>query len=376
MKPLLAPLLIVSVLLAACGRTAKIQTEYEKAPDGKEYKVSEYEYVLTRVSGHEIKQRHGLMRTYYPNGKIQKEQHYEWGVLQGESKSYNEKGFLFLVENWLNGEPHGKTILYGSEGKIKMEESFKKGMRDGEERHYYSNGKVRSILIYKDNRLWQSVANYDTTGRKLDELAVVEGNGVLNVWNLNNTLSASKEIKNGLAHGKARRYFTNGKLEEEYDNREGRRQGVFKAFYRNGMLARESTYENNYLTGINRFYDSSGVLREEFSYKDHLTPLDMIHLHDSLVKTIGKGLDAYFNIGMLSGAHKIYFENGRLQSVECYFDNLRDSIASKYYDNGKLKSEIFYDGDFNQTRRYEKTFDRNGKLVKSITYAKRQPDAP
>ena len=376
MRPLLAPLLTLFVMLAACGRTVKIQTVYEKDPDGNAYKASEYEYVPTRVNGNEIKQRHGLMRMYYPNGKIRKEQHYEWDVLHGESKSYNEEGILFHVENWSNGKPDGKSVLYGAEGKIKMEESYKKGLRDGEERQYYSNGKVRSILIYKDDKLWQSVASYDSTGKKLDELSIVGGNGVLNGWNLNNTLSASTEMRNGLAHGKARRYFANGKLEKEYENREGRRQGLFKAFHPNGVLARESTYENNYLTGVNRLYDSSGVLREELSYKDHLTPLDIIHLRDSLMNAIGKGLDAYFNIGMLSGAHKIYFENGKLQSEEYYFDNLRDSIARAYYDNGKLKSEVFYDGDFDQGRRYEKTFDRNGKLVKSKTYAKRKLEAP
>jgi len=374
MKPLLAPSLILIVLLTACGRKVEIQAEYVNDPEGKEYKVFEYEYILTRASnGNEIKQRHGFMRIYYPNGKIEKEDHYEQGVLQGESRSYTERGILFHVKNWSNGALEGKATLYNSKGMISMETNYRNGQRDGEERLYHKNGKVEAIFIYKDDRLWQSVASYDSTGKKLDEHAVVEGNGVLNVWSANNTLSASTEMKNGLFHGKARRYFANGKLEKEYDFREGRKYGLFKIFYRNGVLARESTYENDYLIGVNRLYDSSGVLREELSYKDHLTPLDIIQLSGNIVKTISKGLD--LDLGVLSGAHKTYHENGKLQLEEYYFDNQPDSIAREYYDNGRLKIEIFYDGDFERARRYEKTFERNGKLVKSVTYAKREPGA-
>jgi antitoxin component YwqK of YwqJK toxin-antitoxin module len=363
----------VIVLLFACGPRVEVQIEYIKDPDGKEYKVSEYEYVLTRGSnGNKIKQRHGFMRIYYPNGKILKEDQYVWGVLQGESRSYTESGILFHIRNWSNGVLDGKSILYGSEGKIRMEENYKNGKREGEERLYFNNGKIESIFIYKDDRLWQSVASYDITGKKLDERSVVEGNGVLNVWNSRNTLSATTEMKDGLPHGKARRYFANGKLEKEYDNREGRKNGLFKAFHRNGVLARESTYENDHLIGVNRLYDSTGALREELSYKDHLTLLEVIRLSDGITKAIGKGPDAYLNIGVLSGAHRVYHKNGKLRSEEYYLDNLLDSVAREYYDNGQLKSEIFHDSNFEQASRYEKFFDKNGKLVKSTSNAKRK----
>jgi antitoxin component YwqK of YwqJK toxin-antitoxin module len=162
----------------------------------------------------------------------------------------------------------------------------------------------------------------------------------------------------------------------EYDNREGLKQGLLKAYHHNGVLARESTYEDDYLTGVNRLYDSTGVLREELSYKTHLTPLDISRLNHGITKVLNEAMDRYqFDRGVLSGAHKIYHENGKLQSEEYLFDNLPDSIAREYYDNGQLKSEIFYDSDFEQARRYEKTFARNGKLVKSINHAKRKPGA-
>jgi|APSaa5957512535_1039671.scaffolds.fasta_scaffold217563_2 antitoxin component YwqK of YwqJK toxin-antitoxin module len=60
--------------------------------------------------------KHGLWIQNYENGKVYKEENYNYGVKNGSFKEYHEDGSKYEISNYLNGQLHGKYYwgFYGS----------------------------------------------------------------------------------------------------------------------------------------------------------------------------------------------------------------------------------------------------------------------
>jgi len=115
----------------------------------------------------------GVVRTYYPGGKLMAESPYVQGKLEGLSKSYNEDGFVtrsviykggkkhgMMTEHWSRtrkcksripyemGKVHGTARQYHENGKRKKEVQLWEGKYHGIEKVYHEDGEVRSVRYW------------------------------------------------------------------------------------------------------------------------------------------------------------------------------------------------------------------------------------
>ena len=68
--------------------------------------------------------------------------------------------------------------------------------------------------------------------------------------------------------------------------------------------------------------------------------------------------------GVLNGKSEYWFQNDKLEGIEYYEDGRIHGIASRYYDNGKIRSRIHFVNGLRGGSKGEMFWDRNGKLRK------------
>jgi len=147
----------------------------------------------------------GVWYSFYPSGKIQRIEHYDSGVLNGEFIEFNEDSSIMA---------HG---------------SYVDGLEDG--RWFYSLGDVYYEISYANGELNGSFKIYDRDSHQLI---------VLNNYS------------HGVLNGK-QYYYVNGrpKLEAYYVN--GMREGIWKYYDDEGTLFLKVTYKSDKEIAIDRF---------------------------------------------------------------------------------------------------------------------------
>ena len=84
---------------------------------------------------------HGLVATYYLNGKITEEKNYVMGILEGSNNYYSPEGVMLKKLNYTNDQLHGPAFYYDANGNITIEGNYKSGKKHGLWK-YHKNGKV------------------------------------------------------------------------------------------------------------------------------------------------------------------------------------------------------------------------------------------
>jgi len=125
--------------------TAKGKLVSQGLMNGKE-RVGEWLYfqekskdVMTREMYVEGK-LHGDKITYYLNGKVTEEMHYENGSIEGPNNYYSPDGVLLKELLFENNELHGPATYYDANGAISIKGQYKRGKKDGIWK-YYKGGK-------------------------------------------------------------------------------------------------------------------------------------------------------------------------------------------------------------------------------------------
>ena len=139
----------------------------------------------------------GLLKTYFPTGKVQAEVNYANGMRDGKYKIYYESGALRSAGVYLNGKANGRLTnyyedgtletetqvadglwdglrrTYYQDGTIKSEEEFAQGKKNGVQQFYYEDGKPYLRLVYN---LGEPVSGYCLTprGQRMDFTAIME----------------------------------------------------------------------------------------------------------------------------------------------------------------------------------------------------------
>jgi len=85
----------------------------------------------------------GLVRWFYPDGKLKAECNYEAGKLHGISNYYFENGNIKARENYKEGKLHGLCKTYFETGEIQTEVYYKFGVLI-KDVHYDITGKITS----------------------------------------------------------------------------------------------------------------------------------------------------------------------------------------------------------------------------------------
>lgn len=335
-----------------------------------DYKKSEYQYILGSDSnGNAVEIRQGLTKEFYQNGQLKAEINFDNGKVNGQLKTYFEDGQIAGISNWKNDSLNGLTKDYYNNGVLYQERNYKADRLNGEENIFYENGKLKTSLLYKDDLLWQAVVNNDNFGNKLDEMTVTNGAGVLNVYYPRGHIKSVTEFKMGKPNGKSTWYYESGKEQAVFYIVDGKKEGKLKTLHENGETAKESHYKNDYIIGTEKVFNVNGVLLSEATYKQNLGQEDIEKLTGGVLGVVSGAIDPFgFSKGIMNGSYKTYYDNGRIESEQYYFDGLQDSIFREYYDNGAIKTDIFFDDNYESNKRYERRYDKAGKVIKSETF--------
>ena len=99
----------------------------------------------------------GIFATYYLNGEVEKKGLIKNNLNQGEWTYYYQNGILESKGSYLNDHPDGVWTFYFSTGKKREQGSFIKGKRNGEWTMYNEEGKVKKTVIFKDDKVINSI---------------------------------------------------------------------------------------------------------------------------------------------------------------------------------------------------------------------------
>ncbi|HCI55116.1 MAG TPA: hypothetical protein PLQ61_02870 [Bacteroidales bacterium] len=105
--------------------------------------------------------RHGLMKTYYPSGKLRQTFWYENGLREDTAVWYYEDGKVFRKTPYRRDTIHGTQIQYYKSGRVKAKLEFEKGLRKPYLEEFNSDG--TPIKDYPEVVI-ETIDNYKTNG--------------------------------------------------------------------------------------------------------------------------------------------------------------------------------------------------------------------
>lgn len=106
----------------------------------------------------------GVVKSYWGNGRLQSEETFKGGRLNGKSRRYYDSGRLDSDISYKNSIQHGPSKLYYDSGSPRCIENYKNGQRDGQSRIYHANGKIKTEGYYKNRLAHGPLRSYDERG--------------------------------------------------------------------------------------------------------------------------------------------------------------------------------------------------------------------
>ena len=321
------------------------------------------EYV-NRSDARGIKQ--GIWKTFYPDGRLNKEMYYDNGVLDGLYKEFNPNGTLALVLKYEKGkivETKEETLAeedltvkreFKNDGKLSFVGNYREEMPVGIHRFYNPEGKVINSKIYDSGGHVVAEGIVDETGSK-------EGD-----WKDYYLTGEIRDIGNYLDNKKSGHwtyYYKNGKKEQEGNYIRDLPDGQWTWFYIDGNILREEGYFNGREDGKMIEYDSLGTVLTEGDYINGEREGEWLHSvgdhkeKGSYQTGLMTGVWKYYYPGDIlrfeggsvqgqaNGKHKFYYPDGTLKEERSYEMGVRENNWKKYDEEGNLTMTIIYRND-------------------------------
>ena len=207
---------------------------------------------------------------------------------------------------------------------------------------------------------------YDKDLNLAIDINCIDGKCIQKGYYSNKELAYIKEGKltenlDVLANGKYTEYYKNGKIKIQGNYKEGRRNGEFKTFLKNSKSAGSVIYKDGKIiksTLIKSMKDNASFSPISYVNYDLDTSYSIgkVDFPNKLLKTYYM----YNKKGVLNGDSIKYYEEGNIQSIVPYKNNLVEGLVITYYENGNIKEEVNYKND--KMNGEAKSYDENGKL--------------
>ena len=207
---------------------------------------------------------------------------------------------------------------------------------------------------------------YDKDLNLAIDINCIDGKCIQKGYYSNKELAYIKEGKltenlDVLANGKYTEYYKNGKIKIQGNYKEGRRNGEFKTFLKNSKSAGSVIYKDGKIiksTLIKSMKDNASFSPISYVNYDLDTSYSIgkVDFPNKLLKTYYM----YNKKGVLNGDSIKYYEEGNIQSIVPYKNNLVEGLIIRYYENGNIKEEVNYKND--NMNGEAKSYDENGKL--------------
>lgn len=164
-----------------------------------------------------------LKEIFHKSGRLLVSEPYLNDLLNGDVKTYQTNGKLFLITTFLNGKKEGVSILYDIYGKA-----------------------IKELKYSNDNLLEEIWYQYYDSGE----------------------LKQSNTYINGKVNGIEKAYFKNGNLQWEVNIVDNKVDGTYKEYFPTGELKHIALYKNGKEDVLSKQYFNNGQIRTEIEYKD------------------------------------------------------------------------------------------------------------
>lgn len=110
-------------------------------------------FLLILILSANIYSQDGLVKTFYPDGKVESEINFRDSVREGEAKFYFENGNIKEERNYVNGRVDGLVKLYSDLGLLKEVFVIEDGKREGPTSLFDENGNYLSDIYFEGGKL-------------------------------------------------------------------------------------------------------------------------------------------------------------------------------------------------------------------------------
>jgi antitoxin component YwqK of YwqJK toxin-antitoxin module len=331
----------------------------------------------------------GYWITYYVNGKKKSEGNRKNFLLDSLWIFYAVNGdtteTIYYIQNKKNGFDTKYYTRFDSVkvNRIKSKELYINDKREGFSFYYYPNGKLHYKIKYKNNYKHGPGFEYSKDGRLI----------AIDQYRYNNLISrraVNRYDKDGKKTGLWVETFDNGKIKNQINFVQGIPNGEYKEFSPSGRLIKIERYDNGKLVSksdkadtlnvkklrVKREYYPNGKLKSIETFRDSVLYGVQLYCNKN-----GKfyRAEVYDQVGKLTaeggidstkqkqGQWKYFFDDGSIEALGNFKNNLKDGKWIYYYRNGK----IFEKGKYVQNLpdgRWLWYYD-NGNLLREENYS-------
>ena len=263
----------------------------------------------------------GKVTYYYPSGKKQTETEFKNGQPIGIARDYDEEGRIL------------RDFVYQKHGNYSgVAHSYKMDDEDLNSYFEYKNSEsVKTIVYDKDMKGIRYEIHYNKNNEESETKYFGEGGKLL----------GNRVYKNDKYTGITVEYYKNPMRIaniSKYGN--GYNYDESTQFYENGKMAFEEKYTQN--SGTKKSYDLSGKSVGEITFKksdyEEMIPWN--------------GVDTYFSHSTQTIITATTYKDGKI------------THSKEFYADGKLKSETFYENDYEAKSNY---YNQDGSLKGALT---------
>lgn len=267
---------------------------------------------------------HGQKTTYYPSGKVHKEETYREGALVGVAKEYYEDGKLKEISQYENGEHHGMLNSWWPTGKPNEKGAYSKGKRNGVWHFYHSNGMLHMKGEYKDNNQLGLWIYQSPLGQLMKEgrykIEIVEVQKKLQTRSNEDGYWTFYRVKNGRVEKAYEIALKNGVVDIEKPAK----------LYENGRLTAEGFLAIGLVRGIYEKVQDRVV-------KETIT--SSTYPPDEFDKNITYRWKGDWELPKKNGMWKFYYPNGKLKAEGEYMLDKKNGEWKVYRIDGTLDNE-------------------------------------
>ncbi|RRD24472.1 toxin-antitoxin system YwqK family antitoxin [Fusobacterium canifelinum] len=227
-------------------------------------------------------------------------------------------------------------------------------------------GNLLTIIFFSNDENSRFYRYYDENLNLAIDINCIDGKCIQKGYYSNKKLAYIKEAKltenlDILTNGKYTEYYKNGQIKIQGSYKEGMRNGEFKTFLKNGKSAGFIIYKDGKIiksTLVKTMKDNASFSPISYANYDLDTSYSIggVDFPNKLLKRYRM----YDKKGVLNGNSISYYEEGNIQSIFPYKNNLIEGLVIRYYKNGNIKEEVNYKND--KMNGEAKSYDENGKL--------------
>ena len=317
----------------------------------------------------------------FKNDSITSEENFKYGRKFGVQRGYYDNRKISFYGNLVNG--NGKIIYLDQNGKIESEEIYKDGLLNGVYKEYFES-KIISEINYKDG-LYNGYLNYRgrifcnySNGRLNGNLKASDSDNLFEVKFSNDTLKLIK---------KRHKYFTETEPETYKKYRVEQDFGKNKGNFLLGIENTYCFYRNYYTHGfgymqelridsVNYLKSQGKIIRSSLNFTEdeivnYIQTLGMDGNYASILEEVKKNWPDYvFCTISKDSIWKTWYFNGQLESTGSYTDNLQNGVWKTWFDNGVSKTEGSYRLTIKESN--WKSWHSNGQLDSIGNYISEQ----